>query len=198
MTIPMLLGNYQKEQTIAQLKKAYSTMNQVVTRASRDQMTFNAFSASLENSDVTANFNKYWAPYLNIVKVCTSISDCGYKTASFKQMNNTYAMTSIVSPGARTTVMLADGMMLLVGGWTTNALGQKVPLKWIVVDLNGAKGPNKYGYDVFFFEYSDMEVRPMGAGSNDSNINANCSKSGDGMYCAAKIMKVDNYKITYW
>lgn len=163
-----------------------------------EQMTFKAFSSSLENDDVNAHFQKYWAPYLSIVKICNSALDCGYKKPFWQTLRGNSGTFGIASPGARTTVMLPDGTLIVVGGWTTNAEGKKVPLSQIVVDVNGAKGPNTYGKDVFFFSYANNDFVPFASHLPDATINANCSKTGEGMYCAAKIIKVDKWKINYW
>lgn len=65
----------------------------------------------------------------------------------------------------------------------------------ILVDLNGNKLPNKYGIDVFIFSRVNVKgILPSGYTLSNDDINENCSNSGTGDYCAAKIIS-DGWQI---
>lgn len=51
-------------------------------------------------------------------------------------------------PNARTTFYTMDGTVYIIATGGNNA-GTMVPVHWIVVDINGGKGPNRWGRDVF-------------------------------------------------
>lgn len=60
-----------------------------------------------------------------------------------------------------------------------NALG------WIAVDVNGSKGPNVWGRDVFLFDLIvNKGIIPAGSEST-----ATCSKTSSGYGCTAKVLK---------
>lgn len=65
----------------------------------------------------------------------------------------------------------------------------------LTVDINGARKPNKFGRDLFYFEY-DTEgktIRPYGWYATPEEIDSLCSPS-NGACCAAKIVK-DSWQI---
>lgn len=90
-------------------------------------------------------------------------------------------------PNARTTFYTMDGTVYIIATGGNNA-GTMVPVHWIVVDINGGKGPNRWGRDVFW-----LKRVPDGGGVqfecyNDSNINVEngCLKSHQAICCAEK------------
>ena len=83
----------------------------------------------------------------------------------------------------------------------------------IYVDTNGKKPPYTFGMDVFWFDLLPItnEVMPRGVYKYDvaydetkkeytrrtqSTIDSDCSKTGTGWRCAAKIVQ-DGFKINY-
>ncbi len=66
----------------------------------------------------------------------------------------------------------------------------------IRVDINGAKGPNRQGRDIFELDLTeDKGFQPSGYKYSMQQINSNCSKSSLGDYCLAKIMR-DGWKFS--
>ncbi len=64
----------------------------------------------------------------------------------------------------------------------------------IIVDVNGSKGPNVFGKDVFDLRgsnFEDIGIQPCGYDKTNEEINEDCSKSKDGTghYCAEKIKR---------
>ena len=77
MTLPALIGNYQKQVTVNKLKRSYTTISQMFTRARSDYGDPNEWSFSygaMNNSDGTSNFSvvlpevakTYFLPYLDV------------------------------------------------------------------------------------------------------------------------------------
>jgi hypothetical protein len=64
----------------------------------------------------------------------------------------------------------------------------------IYIDLNGSKPPNVYGKDFFIFTRTNTGILPYGYDKTEAQINNSCGKTGDGSYCAAKIMQ-DGWEI---
>lgn len=180
MTIPNLVKYNQKQQTISRLKKSYANLSQVV-RQSEQVNGYNDtwdWGTSGDADSVLASFNTYWRPYLKIMKNCSSMQDCGYKSG-IKDLTGA-GVNGVYSPTTRVSVMLADGFLLIV--WSTT--------KSVVVDINAGIAPNIYGIDVFNFVLDAKKgLVPLGA---TSDFGSNCKTYGQ--FCAAKII-ADGWQI---
>lgn len=193
ITLPILINNYQKEQTVNQLKKEYTSLAQAVKTSEIDNGN-NAgwdWGTSGDAASIKQSFNTYWAPYLNIIKDCSSsYVDCGYNSLTpWKYSDSsTSASASVVDSATRTTIILADGSLLVIGylGGTKN----------IFLDLNAGKGPNVYGKDVFLFVLDEYKgLVPYEYNQTESTINTRCgTASWSGSGCSAKIIQ-DSWRI---
>lgn len=54
----------------------------------------------------------------------------------------------------------------------------------LIYDVNGQKGPNICGKDVFGFNIYENAFEPMGKRMSISSQKKDCSKSGTGLYCS--------------
>lgn len=197
MTLPSLITNYQKKQTVTQLKKVYSIMSQALQRAELDYGNFEHWNFFQSGAELN---NKYIKPYYTILT--------DYDKTDFP---NDYSITCnnggncIGYGGFRTAskMIIVDGTMLAIN--PAYSLG--TPFMTIMVDLNGLKKPNKYGRDIFLFTVQpENGLLPYGVGklagdieneSYDRNYLLNgeyrsCQR--DGIFCAALIMS-DNWEI---
>lgn len=177
MTIPTLISNYQKIQTVSQLKKQYTNLAQTVRLSETD----NGSNSTWDWGTVMTprqSFDTYWAPYLKIAQYCNSYSDCGYTaTRPWKWLDGTTQWTvDVVKTTTMTSVILADGTYM----WVRND-------KDVAIDLNGSKGPNTIGKDVFHFTVFD----PQGLMPKYyyENFNDDCFANDAGDACASEIMK---------
>lgn len=198
ITMPSLIGNYQKVVLKNQFKKSYAVMANAIKKAEADleyspqcfywdQSPYGA--ASCSERDANGECTKYLmsdgaslpsdyngprqdcAAYgeaivknLNVIKICNgnAFSDgCipDYEgNDTLKKVSNDaltdYEITSSTSgcsnwrKGAIRTknrvYVLADGQILMV-------YGNYVPATLFAIDVNGKKGPNKWGHDLFAF-----------------------------------------------
>lgn len=197
MTLPALIGKYQKQVTVAKLEKVYTTLNQALTRSEVDNEAYKYWA---KGSDMGAEnyFNHYWRPYLKVSHICKTYHDCGYKKANpFIGQDNSTQGFNVVTPTHRTTFYLDDGTLIVLmvsGGVAGNP---NASLDYIVVDINGSKLPNKYGRDVFIMSKTDEKgakgIMPYYYNQTYSYINNNCI-NGAGLGCFAKIV-ADGWKI---
>ena len=192
MTLPSLIGKYQKQVTVSKLQKVYTTLNQALERSEVDHEDYkywpSGFDIGAENY-----FNEYWKPYLNVVHVCKTYKDCGFNISQpWTQLNNTKFDFSVVAAPARTAFYLPDGVLVLIITAGYNPEGIANEADWIIVDVNGGKNPNRIGRDVFMFsktsEKSAKGILPYGYDKTPVEIAASCSKNGNGRYCSAKII----------
>jgi len=180
LTIPTLVKNYQKTQTVTQLKKAYTTLAQAVKQSeiANGNCADWDWGTDGDAASIRQSFDTLWAPYLRISNFCTTLGECGYSNG----INNLAGAgaNGVVSPTTRTTLVLSDGTVLII--W--------VSIKAIVVDINAGKRPNIYGKDVFYFILDASKgLMPTGYNLSTNTVNNDCSTSGTGYYCASKIMR---------
>ena len=204
MTLPSLIGNYQKKQTVAQLKKFYSVMSQAINRAEIDYGDVKYWDFG-KNNETIKFFNLYLRPYLNIMKT--------YEVGEFPSDITYYCIsggscTSYGDVDGNPKFVLSDGTMIISTDFFVDATG-KVPGINVLVDINGFKGPNRYGRDVFAFSIQhEKKFVPAGIGytsaldetgeyDRDWIMNGNsrgCSRNKNGFWCAALIM-MDGWEI---
>ncbi len=132
LTIPSLVSNYKKKQTVSQLQKLYSTMNQAVNLSkANDTWT------SIPYNDIVGQATINWfktalVPYLNGAEFPADIE---YPNST---LNNTYLK-----------ILLSDG---------TICFFRNTQQIHTFCDINGLRGPNKDGVDLFYF-FLDYEVK---------------------------------------
>ena len=172
LTIPGLIADYQKKQTVEQLKVAKSTLEQgfrlMLATEGVDSLADTEFVKSfkgtayegggLETPEATPILKKYF-PGIDIVETSDRLSqlkeyysDSNYFGANWKLPDwffpNGFAVNIIVKKTPYTgpidcdTIKAKGGAYcsLMVGGWN-----------YLYIDVNGIKGPNRHGADVFYF-----------------------------------------------
>ena len=210
MTMPMLIGKYKKQVTVTQLKKVYTVLSQMVLQAQEDNGPVYFSTSEQVDPNVAENFFKlYWLPYFNSPTVAKEGVYIYGKNAAFNTLKGTEADTGIYTKYSQGRMYFTtnDGTayFVFIMTWDNEYdedgnLISKIPrygtIQQVWVDLNGIKPPNTYGKDVFKFTvfFDKSIVRPMGYDKTTEQINENCSHSGTGSYCAAKIMQ-DSWEI---
>ena len=188
MTMPAVITNYQKQETVSRLKKAYTIINQALRMSEAYNGEFenweDGFSIGAENY-----LNKYWLPYFNVSKLCVKYSTCGYKSSfPYIFLNGEKSPLTFSSPDRRIPFLTNDGSI-----YSISIAGGDVLVKEdsIYIDINGSKGPNKFGKDLFVFTRVNKKgILPLGF---DNEIN-DCRRGGEGNYCAKKIIE-DGWQI---
>lgn len=202
-TLPTLIVDYQKKATLSQLKKTYSALSQAVVQAESEyeQMVYWGLSDigmasnwEEHKKNLVPYIKKYFLPYLNVG------IDCGHECSALKPVivrtlsgieRNWYSPWS-----GGYVVFLNDGTLL--NFWADNLRGYMNCLN-IDIDVNGFKGPNTYGKDIFVF-HLDGNTRRFnlyGADLTEAQItNAGvreaCSVNGTvyaGFYCGGWIQR---------
>lgn len=192
MTIPTLTQNTKNNEYVAGCLKAYSTLSQAVDRMKPDYGPV-GIGAKWNNADVfwsgeNRNFKEGFASQFNTVRVEKSNNTTCY-SHDMKYLNGTKDTNH-----KGYTLVTTDGMCYNFatdkcadkGVSTANCMGR------FLVDVNGEKGPNVFGKDIFFFVLVKGDgIIPAGA----HNSSANCKIGGNGTDCAAKV--INEKKIDY-
>ena len=195
LTIPAVVTKVTKDQYVVGLKKAYNTLKAVEREAIQEhgEMANWSWSTGTVGSDPTADFEKYFLPHLDVLKNCGATTEEGCFAKGLTYLNgNTWGDFNYTS---FYKIVTSDGM-----SWVYQKSGDTTPLAergHFYVDVNGLKGPNKYGRDIFFFYVypSNLGIKPDGSYLADgktpmltSIVDAVCNTSSDGTFCTAKVL----------
>ena len=142
MTIPTLVANYQKKETVTALKKAYSQLSQAVKMSELENG-----DKEYWNYDLPAEtfMNTYLKPFLKDVEQTNGFDI--HKTINYKYLNGDRITESSVNDKNSSVIKLSDGTIIFVDGWSS---GENI-YRGILVDTNGFKKPNILGRDLFAF-----------------------------------------------
>ncbi len=201
MTLPSLVGNYKKKQTVTQLKKSYTVLSQAVKMSELKNGSVAYWDYTLPAKEF---FETYLSNYVSINK--NTITD---SVKSYNYLNGS-TCTENLCTGNSYNVFLSDGSSLTVSRATLP------DGRVIIVDINGYKKPNTIGKDVFAFAiiknyglapfgYKDFGLSDAGGGVNQvfgdydrevltSNTTYACSKGKRGFWCSALII-MDGWQI---
>ena len=146
MTIPTLITNYQKQQTIVQLKKVYADLNNAVKLSEIDNGSMELWdypqNVTYNYEDIAPFIEKYYLPYFNSAKLVKS-SDFDNKYILLPQSEEDPDRNSGIITNY---LILSNGVIL--------SFFANLPVKyiWCFADINGKNGPNVVGRDIFVFD----------------------------------------------
>lgn len=198
LTLPSLITNYRKKETVAQLKKVYSELSQAA------QMSV-VQNGDMKNWDYSLTGEEFFNTYLsNFIKMGSqNVEDAKkagvvYIRASGEEE---VSFTNLYDSGKILT--LASGTQILMDTVRYSSI------QTYLVDLNGFKKPNRIGVDVFAltvtpdgvqtFKWDDGESLSVkrdreALHNGPSGHNYQCNSDSRGMWCAAMIEK-DGWEI---
>lgn len=214
LTMPTLVANHQKQSTLVQLKKAYQIFSEAVERALEDNggfiiVTEEMAQAHTVEGNVAPFTSQYIDPYLKGVQP--------YKGKNLPILSASKQGTFIIpyyKSDKNGPMCISNGMCYWVH---MHSAGPNYTT--LFVDLNGPKGPNRAGRDVFSLLHfqkdnpSNMRIyKGVGLATTHSGISPNsdrailkasCNKEGksdgssdawNGRSCFQLIVK-DDWKI---
>ena len=190
MTLPSLVANYKEKEIITKAKKDYSIIMQAFQFAQSDSGAVDnsyLYTGASSANDVATVFAKYIpGGYLCLStskdKLC---KDLNYSIlySDYKNLfGNVYPPAIILPDNGVLFFTLSEYQCVstLVTGNNLDADGNIIynpdgsPSKWsqtrnncgsIIIDVNGPKSPNKFGYDAF-----GIEIYPDKIGKNQWNV----------------------------
>ena len=197
LTVPGLMNSYQKQTYVTQLHKVYNEVTQALTQYQTDRFAVNLFEAGLNSQ---ANAYTFIETYFKVVNKCDTVtSPCFANTSEYKNLAGNSA-TSVISANVKSYV-LASGAAIRP---LLNIEGDK--LINLGIDINGAKGPNILGRDLFFFgiynnglidDFNNSSTSaPLSTTIRETLFTSKCQISTSGWGCFGKILN-DNWQMTY-
>lgn len=165
ITIPTLISSYKKNVYITQLKKTYSQLTQALKQMAADKNCGNDLICSglFGTGNTTITLGDTLVTYLTTSKNCRNGTNQGCFSVNY---NSNYDGTgtnnaTVDSQGWWYKFITADGISIGVrsfapnncsDNWSTGRSGEmSQTCAEIFIDLNGAKGPNYWGRDIFSF-----------------------------------------------
>ncbi|MFH0701989.1 MAG: type II secretion system protein [bacterium] len=180
----------QDAQFKAKFKTVYSDVAQVTSKIKTDNG--NSLKGVFTNHNVMRDKFKQ---YLNTIKSCDAgqaFGNCWHNMdGSSKYLNGTPITTGW---GALPTIILNNGVLLRFWLGNSNCTsttysGSIQVCGNIDIDVNGFKGPNVVGKDIFLIWIIENGIKPWGINGDTKN----CVSSDVGMGCAAKVLKGEDY-----
>ena len=225
--IPSTMHKIQDRQQITGFKRAYSMLDnalQMMYVVEGLPSTWSDWPSTKEYNDDNANyFAQKLAKYLAVQKYCGSANGCfsyGYRNASaglvYYPLNyNDYLYDTRMEGGKNGKMILKNNMRVSFSSvrYVNHPYTKSRCLGHILVDINGKKGPNRLGHDIFQFPFDEkgIQTKPgayCGGNSasfaygNTNQVN-NCYKnkpSGDdasGSSCYLWILRHNNMDYKY-
>ena len=192
MTVPSLMQNHQRKTYVTQLHKFYNELSQALVRYQTDKNALSLSEAGLTSDGAVYNF---FNTYFKVINKCETRTPCladAYKNMSGKEIGTTL-----------------NGYLTLASG-TSLAYRYHGGVRFIslYVDINGRKGPNIAGRDMFaIYIYKNGYIddaplddgdAPLTAEQREAAFEAKCNdKSANNWFgCFGKILN-DNWEMTY-
>lgn len=190
LTIPTIISSAEKISTVSKVEKAYSMLSQATLSVASEN------GDSLENiftSDPNVMYQTFLAKF-KVAKACANTSGCFPANIDYYNIQKSDIWgTPIDSNSTLYKFVLADGSLIFLWDgsagckWTEGSLSNLCAD--VGFDINGSKGPNIAGKDLFeFYLKKNGTLAPFGSEGYD------CSASS--RYCSLKLLT--EHKITYY
>lgn len=196
MTIPGLINNYQKKQTVMRLKETYSIIQQAIRLSQEEYGEIEAWDTTLNGHDF---FHRYIADYVKWMDEYSS-TELNQKVQRKLLDGRNYTGTTYNHKNSSHFTLINGSMVSM------NLNSSKEGGLWVGIDVNGLAKPNMIGRDTFlFFCSSEYGLRPLGeqgspsswrfAGNTYSRSTVKgsnylaCAKNKSGYWCSALIIQ---------
>ena len=199
MTMPTLIANHREKESVVRLKKAYSTLSNAYIGVLNDYGDPTNWDVESWD-DIFIMFSKY----ISNVKICDEKTKGCFSSVRRKDLvNNDVNTMGSTSSGAGSALIMSDGIVAGVGAQTSfaNALSCDRLNNYcfhFAVDINGDKGPNRWGVDTFTLHVTKDKVIPRG-GAGTHGRQSTCAPLGsvangwwNGSGCGAWVIQMEN------
>lgn len=193
ITLPTIYADYIEREKIAKVKKMYSTLGNAITFVKTEGGDLYFDNPEDTQEEINEWYDIYLRRRLHTMKVCqgnvTQVKDCWTQP---KCLNGNCG--GVGTGNAMVSAILTDGTTIMMDRWTPSTFG--VISKYgetdgiiFYFDINGSKAPNTIGKDIFVSVFISQEgFVPAYRDRTRSEIDSNCSKSGNGVSCIMKYL----------
>ncbi len=143
LTLPSVIQNYQKKQTVASLKKMYTNLWQAAeSYQGKNEVSFTNFNTSLSAKEF---MQTYFNNEFKVIKECENTRECWGTRNLPKTLDNKKHIS--IEYG----IILADGSIIAVNKAISGIV--------FFLDINGKKGLNRSGRDIFNFYLVNSDTK---------------------------------------
>ncbi len=165
ITIPTIITKYKIYVTASKLNKFYNLISNAYLRAKKDNGdidTWNLISHE-ESTELENDILYYLIPYIHVIKNCgRTQKGCAPENTYYTSIGTTGFGAYIDGNPYYAKAILNDGEMISSLTYNNSCSNTGSPCAQLRLDVNGSKGPNRLGVDLFsFFVYKDM-IAPGG------------------------------------
>ena len=162
-TIPTLLTNYQNQQYVATLKKTYTEWSQATLQMASDGGCPSDLSCFFDSFSISTIGTKV-VNYFNVTKDCgiTSAQNDCFPSSVLKNYDGSGGTLYPAEGSPNYSFITADGVSVRLINALQGCIGSfgsgkaaRNCLTDIDIDVNGLKGPNILGRDVFIFSITN-------------------------------------------
>lgn len=170
LTLPSVVQNYQKRSLEVATQKFYSVMSQAIKQYMADEGVDDLRQSSLSTTDddsdeiVIAKNDEFFKKYLK-AQICED--DCFADSYKTQAGEISYAIGKSADFDIKGRYLLPDGMVV------KSVISRYYGPGDLLVDVNGCKGPNKIGYDLW-----SMSIFYDGI-IDESALTPECRKNND-------------------
>ncbi len=181
LTVPTLVSNYQQKALAVKLRKVVRELvdaaDMLMTEEGKTK-----FSATTGYSDL----DTFVTTRLKTIKTCDSgsTSSC-FASVNYRSISGTSASAAFACSGK--SYVLADSAAICLSKDDTYK-----PDVAVVVDVNGQKGPNMAGRDLFMFTLDDVTGDAAEAGAAST-----CRSGTTGVGCFDLLVNENNWEMRY-
>jgi len=199
LTIPGLINDSKARRLHSQFLESYSIVQQAFKQMEADDVSLDPTTYS------DGSFYKTYMNYFKGALDCSSHNavmkkrPCYYGNADDKDNYSDEPYKTLDGKSDAPMTYLDDGQILLPNGMLILVENFQNRL-WVSVDINGyTTKPNRWGYDLFTFQFVDGELKTMGAKGTTyaSQLDAACNMNGsgnmNGITCAQKAKENSDY-----
>ena len=191
LVMPSLIANYKKKVYVAQLQKAVSTwdnaMKLMLATDGVEYINDTEFAKAVldQNPDAECSQNslQQCSNAFNILKKYLKISEVSHKDYNFTYLNGRNAWTF----GAYTATpdgMVYDFDFQRLNNPVSELLSEVMSNGTVNIDINGPKGPNIMGRDIFAFIFDVKgNLVPMGSNQDVELFEGGYWKDAPSSYC---------------
>lgn len=212
LTIPSLIGRYNRVVVSARNKKFVSTINQAVLRSTVDNEAPNTWLSSILYHDADSLydwFDTYIMQYVNVLKNCRENSRACIAEYKYCQFPESQCSTAGAIASSSVLYVFNDGSMItaITGGGLDSETGLTTGLTLhIRYDMNGYAKPNIFGRDIFSYRFTinrnkfymecdnHKSITGGSVSTNDSRESLIEACRDNPQTCSCLLMK-DNYEV---
>lgn len=202
LTMPTVINQTKNVVTMNRLKKMYSVMSQAIQRTVMTEGWAVVPLQDSSNASIENWYKEMFEKNIKVSKYCVDVAGCWNDgTLLLNGTRHSSDRGNIGIGGNCLSFVTPDGYIVLLDAWSGDDLythfdvDSEYDALSIYVDTNAYKKPNIIGKDIFVFTYTmERGLLPAGRDADDATVNADCSPTGTGIYCAEQMVR-EGWKI---